>query len=303
MVHRPSSPSRFPRRLPFAAAALALASGLAGCTGATGLTEMTGLMFAPHVRDCDGFDVALSVFNGASRKELRARVLAPGIDHDLPFVVEKSGESLVLVGFTPLGTKSFTLERNGDDVKIENLVGAALTVSPRNMMADVLAMSLPSSCATSPDAVSTAAYDGWKVDDTCHNSRPQLRHFHRADAKEGAPPEIEIEYRENEIVVRQKKCNYISRYVLQTMARPAATPATGTTTTATPAAAAPAGTAAPVAPATSGSTPKPATSKPSATKKTKKKPSAPLPPAAAPAAPAAPSPPVTGTSDPQPKPN
>lgn len=199
-------------------AVLALAAALlAG--GCSTMQEVEGLMFTPRLRECEGFDVPLSVFIGPSRKELRAKVLARNVDQDLPFVVETTADTLVMVGFTPLGTKAFTLVRNGDKVEVENMLSPApLLVPPRNVMEDVLAMSVPSPCATAADGVAVANYDGWVVSDTCANSRPVLRHFARTDAKPGEEAELEIEYRDDAIVVRQKRCRYNARYVLQVSA-------------------------------------------------------------------------------------
>lgn len=160
----------------------------------------------------------LSVFVGPSHKELRTRVLAPGnVDETFPFVAETTAESLVIVGFTPLGTKSFTLTRKADEVEIDNVLGAGLKVSPRNVMHDVLAMSVPSPCATMPDGDAPSAFDSWQVTDTCSNNLPLKRTISKYPDKEGeAPPvEVEVEYRPEAIVVRQKHCRYIATYVLQ----------------------------------------------------------------------------------------
>jgi len=195
---------------------LAMAASAGGCSQ---MTEVQGLMFTPRLRECDGFDVPLTVFIGPSHKELRARVLARNVDHDLPFVVETTADTLVLIGFTPVGTKAFTLVRTGDEVEVENLLRPApLLVPPRNVMEDVLAMSVPSPCATAPDGVATATFDEWLVSDTCSNNRPVQRHIAKTDAKPGEEAELEIDYRDDGITVRQKRCGYSARYVLQVSA-------------------------------------------------------------------------------------
>lgn len=186
--------------------ACAVAAVLPGCT-----------LIGRKVRECDGFDVPLSVFVGPSRKELRTRVRAPGgIDETFPFVAEANAEQMVIVGFTPLGTKSFTLTRKADDVEVDNVLGSAVKVSPRNVMADVLAMSVPSSCATMPDGEAPSNFDAWKVVDTCKDNLPLKRTIAKAAGEDGKTPgiEVEIEYRPEAIVVRQKQCKYVATYVL-----------------------------------------------------------------------------------------
>jgi hypothetical protein len=189
--------------------ACAISAALPGCT-----------LLGRRVRECEGFDVPLSVFVGPSRKELRTRVLGSGIDETFPFVAEANAEQMVIVGFTPLGTKSFTLTRKADQVEIDNIVGARQKVSPRNVMADVLAMSLPSACATAPDGDAPSNYDSWKVVDTCSNNLPLRRTISKAAAEAGQTPavEVEIEYRPEAIIVRQKQCKYTAAYVLQVSA-------------------------------------------------------------------------------------
>ena len=210
----------------FVARAGLIVAALGVVTGTAGCSILTHVLFSPRLRECKGFDVPLSVFVGPSRKELRARIHARNVDVDLPFVVETNADSLVLVGFTPLGTKAFTLVRKGDSVEVESMTGPALPVPPRNLMADVLAMSLPSACATTPDGMAVAAFDGWQVSDTCGNGRPVQRIIARADAKAGEEPEVQVEYRDDAIVVRQNDCRYNARYVLQASA-PALSPENG----------------------------------------------------------------------------
>lgn len=269
--------------------ACAVASVLPGCA-----------LLGSKVRECEGFDVPLSVFVGPSRKELRSRVLASGVDETFPFVAEANAEQMVIVGFTPLGTKSFTLTRKADEVEVDNVLGAGLKVSPRNVMADVLAMSLPSSCATAPDGESPSNFDSWRVTDTCADNRPVKRTIAKPPAKEGGSPvvEVEIEYRPEAIVVRQKQCRYTAAYVLQ-----ASQPIPGVDVKKTdddePAEAAAPATAAPAAPAAA--SPAPATAAQSAQPAQPAQPAAPVaptPPAAQPAAP--PSAPASPPAQPAP---
>jgi hypothetical protein len=186
---------------------------LAGCSDPV-LRAMTG----PKVHECDGFDAPLSALATHSRKELRARIVAHGVDQDFPFVIETSPSSLVLIGFTPLGTKAFTLVRKGDAVDTENYSGPALVIPPRNLMEDMLAMSLPSRCATTKERVTVQMEGDWQVVDTCVSNRPVERRI----SKPGAKPEVEITYASNAILVKQNRCHYGARYILQATAAKAA---------------------------------------------------------------------------------
>jgi hypothetical protein len=257
-------------------------------------------LLGQRVRDCEGFDVPLSVFVGPSRKELRTRVLGSGIDETFPFVAEANAEQMVIVGFTPLGTKAFTLTRKADQVEVDNILGARQKVSPRNIMADVLAMSLPSSCATAPDGDAPSNFDSWKVVDTCSNNLPIKRTIAKAAARPGETPsiEVEIEYRPEAIVVRQKQCRYTAAYVLQVSAPiPGVDVKKSDDDAETEEAATPAATAPVAAPAASGTTP-PAATAPAATPPAPA--TTPAAPATTPAPPAPPATPVTPSAAPQP---
>jgi hypothetical protein len=211
--HRPVSAAGLARRAGIAVLGAALAVSASGCT------MVWQMLTAPRVRECDGFDVPLSALAVSSRKELRVKVIARRVREEFPFVVESSADSFVLIAFTPLGTKAFTLVRHGDDVQVENLVGPAAPVPPRNVMADLLAMSVPSACATTPDGVAPSVAGKWSVRDTCHEGRPQLRQIGKTDKD----VDVEVVYGDDAILVRQKRCGYNARYVLQ--AANAVTPA------------------------------------------------------------------------------
>jgi hypothetical protein len=193
------------------AAAWTIAALLAGCSDPM-LKAMTGR----KLHECNGFDMPLARLATHSRKELRARIVAAKLDQDFPFVVETTADSLVIVGFTPLGTKAFTLVRHGDVVDVDNHSGPALAIPPRNLMEDVLAMSMPSRCAALGDPVTVTVTGDWQISDTCVRGSP----IERRIAHPGAPAEIEITYAKNAILVKQNRCHYGARYVLQATALP-----------------------------------------------------------------------------------
>lgn len=250
------APASFARRSGVALAAVVLALPLL-----PGCSALRHLLFQPRIRECEGFDVPLSAFSGSSRKELRVRIVGRRLDQDIPFVVETGPQSFVIVAFTPLGTKAFTLVRRDDVLaEVESFVGPVLPVPPRNIMADVLAMSLPSSCLATPEGVAGSTVGTWEVSDACRDARPVQRRL----AKPGKEPEVVVDYTGDAIVVSQKTCRYTARYVFQGAApAPVADdvgeeppPASGTTTPPPGAATPPPGVAvSPVSGAAAASTP------------------------------------------------
>lgn len=205
----PRAPS--PDARPAAWRAVAVAAAALGVLSGCSALKMT--LLQPRLRECEsGFDVPLSSLVGTSRKELRVKVVGRKLDQDIPFVVEAGPESFVIVAFTPLGTKAFTLERRGDAAPVvQSMTGPVLPVPPRNIMADVLAMSWPSGCLGTTEGVAVSMAGGWEVTDTCEDSRAVSRRIGRP----GQPSEIEVSYPGDSIVVSQKACRYTARYVFQ----------------------------------------------------------------------------------------
>jgi hypothetical protein len=242
------------------------AVALLAATLASGCAMIEQGFFAPRLRECKGFDAPLSTLASSSRKQLRVKVKTHLLESDFPFVVEAGADSLVIIGFTPLGTKSFALERHGDDVKVETFAGPTLVVPPRNVMADVLAMSVPSRCSYAPDGVADTAAGVWAVQDTCKDGHPVSRSI----SMPGKSAAVVIDYPGDAVVVKQMECGYAARYSLQAVPAPVA--AVATTPTPVPAA----------APTPAPATAAPAGSRPVATKPVPSKAAAPKP-AAAPA--------------------
>ncbi len=257
------------------------------------------------VRDCDGFDVPLTTLFGTARKQLHVRVVARHVDSDFAFVTESAPESFVMIGFTPLGTKSFTLVRRGDSVDVQTLMSAAQRVPPKNVMSDVLAMSIPSACSPSQDGVFATPIGDWQVSDNCKDGRPLDRSIAKKTNPAGQKPDVEVTYQGDAIMVRQNTCKYLARYVLETAPVAAATALAEVAPAKTAAPSAPAAPAASAAPAAATAPP---TAAPSAPRATNKPLPPALPPIPAPAAaqatpPAAPTPAVTAVPPATPAPD
>lgn len=197
------------RRSGRAALAAAMLLALPGCTL---LSAVSATLFQPRLRECEGFDVPLGTLPGSSRKELRVRLVGRRLDQDIPFVVETTPKSFVIVAFTPLGTKAFTLVRRDDaKAEVQSFMGPVLAVPPANIMADLLAMSVPGSCLSAPDGVAVSTAGAWQVSDTCKDERAVERRLSRP----GKDPEVEVFYLGDSIVVTQKACRYTARYMFQ----------------------------------------------------------------------------------------
>lgn len=59
------------------------------------------------------------------------------IEGQFDAIVQKQGDTLLLVGFGPMNVKAFTLSQQGDRIEFQQFVGPALPFSPRNVLVDV----------------------------------------------------------------------------------------------------------------------------------------------------------------------
>ncbi|HYB99428.1 MAG TPA: DUF3261 domain-containing protein [Candidatus Limnocylindrales bacterium] len=183
---------------------------IVACTGAgtAGCTALRPLV-APSAHQCPWIDVEPAQLSGPGRQQLRARVTATGVDHAFGVAVERTEDSLLLVGLTPLGTKSFEVERRGKRVRAANHLGLASVVPPRNVLADVSGILAASPCSPSVAGEAAAELGRWTITDTCSGGRPARRHVRGP----GAVGNVDIEYRGNETIVTQHDCGYEAIYV------------------------------------------------------------------------------------------
>jgi hypothetical protein len=59
------------------------------------------------------------------------------VDGQFDAIVQKRGDTLLIVGFGPMNVKAFTLEQRGDRVEFHQFVGPELPFSPRYILVDV----------------------------------------------------------------------------------------------------------------------------------------------------------------------
>ncbi|HYC57885.1 MAG TPA: DUF3261 domain-containing protein [Candidatus Binatia bacterium] len=179
-----------------------VALSLGGCTALRPLV-------APGAHQCPWIELDPSMLAGPARQELRARVTASGVDHAFTLAVERSEEALVLVGLTPLGTKSFEAQRRSDRTRVTNHLGLAAVVPPRNVVADMSAVLAASPCTASSQSEAVAELGRWTITDTCSAGRVVRRHV-RGPGQVG---NVDISYKGNEAMVVQHDCGYEALYI------------------------------------------------------------------------------------------
>ncbi|MBA3455359.1 MAG: DUF3261 domain-containing protein [Deltaproteobacteria bacterium] len=73
------------------------------------------------------------------RQTLTIRTKSDGkpVEAELDAVLQKQGDTLLIVGFGPMNAKAFTLTHRGDRVEFAQFMGRELPFSPRNVVLDV----------------------------------------------------------------------------------------------------------------------------------------------------------------------
>lgn len=59
------------------------------------------------------------------------------VDAEIDAVLQKQGDTLLVLGFGPMNTKAFTLTQKGDKITFDQYVGPQLPFSPRNIVVDI----------------------------------------------------------------------------------------------------------------------------------------------------------------------
>jgi hypothetical protein len=85
-------------------------------------------------------------------------------------IVQKQGDTLLIVGLGPMNVKAFTLEQRGDRIEFTQFFGPELPFSPRNIVVDVhrvFFQHLPPTGASGPrSGIARGELDGETVEET-----------------------------------------------------------------------------------------------------------------------------------------
>lgn len=98
------------------------------------------------------------------------------VEAELDAVLQKQGDTLLIVGFGPLNAKAFTLTQLGDRIEFAQFMGPELPFSPRNIVVDVHRVyfkRLPPPTEASYSGVHRGELDGETVEETWRDG--QLR--------------------------------------------------------------------------------------------------------------------------------
>jgi hypothetical protein len=163
------------------AASVALAA-LAGCgqpahhavISTTAPSEYPGVLHDPRTLPHD-FMV---------RQSLTIRTQREGKPVEAAFdaVVQKQGDTLLIVGLGPMDAKAFTITQRGDRIQFTRFMGPGLPFSPRNVVVDVHRVffkRLPPPAEAGYSGVVRGELDGELVEETWRDGQVRARIFTR----------------------------------------------------------------------------------------------------------------------------
>jgi hypothetical protein len=106
-------------------------------------------------------------------------------------IVQKQGDTLLIVGLGPMNVKAFTLEQRGDRIEFAQFFGPELPFSPRNILVDVHRVffhHLPATGSSPPrSGIARGELDGETVEETWQDGELRRAVFTRpGGARRGA---------------------------------------------------------------------------------------------------------------------
>jgi hypothetical protein len=115
--------------------------------------------------------------------EQRVRIEAAEGSWEFRAVLQKRGDTLVLVGFGPHGGRGFVLQQNGDEVELESHLPEELPFPPRFMLQDVQRVWFRGLEGPLPDGEHSETIEGEEVVERWEGGRLHERTFRRVDGE------------------------------------------------------------------------------------------------------------------------
>jgi hypothetical protein len=176
----------------------------------TGCALPQWMGFPPRVSECPGLLVPTAEIPGDFVLRQRLRVTSPEVDTGLDLAVQKHEDELVVVGFTALGAKAFSITQRGTKVRVRDNLGRASSVPPINVLRDLHRV-LFLSVRDEPFYANTtqAVRDGTRITEFWWQGHLTSRIFQRMDEKPAGTLSISFpDGGDGEARIHNVWCNY-----------------------------------------------------------------------------------------------
>lgn len=124
--------------------------------------------------------------------EQRVRSESPAGTHEFRAVLQRRGDTLVMVGFGPHGGRGFVLTQRGDEVDLDWQLPGEIPFPPRFMLHDVQRVWFGGLEGPLPDGEHRAVIDGEEVVERWSDGMLRERTYRRLD--DDPPGRIHVEY-------------------------------------------------------------------------------------------------------------
>ncbi len=147
--------------------------------------------------------------------------------HRVDTVAERRGESFVVVGFTPFGTRGFVLTQTGTDISLDDRIGRRMGLRPL-LLLDAIHRSylMAPEGGLPPDGVTVWLREGESITDAWANGVLRSRVFRAADGERAGSVSIFFSD-ERKSTIRSDWCGYEAG-VLKLSPAPVAAPRSAT---------------------------------------------------------------------------
>ena len=126
---------------------------------------------------------------------IRTKHKGEPVEAELDAVLQKQGDTLLIVGFGPMNAKAFTLKQVADRIEFAQFMGPELPFSPRNIVVDVHRVyfkRLPAPTQANYSGVIRGQLDGEQVEETWKDGQLRATVFTRPGEKFKGAVRIEL---------------------------------------------------------------------------------------------------------------
>jgi hypothetical protein len=164
----------------------ALAALVAGCASAPAppRSQVLSIDAAPGDYPCVLRDPREWPVDFIVQQTIEIRAVRDGrpVEGQLDAVVQKKGDTLLIIGLGPMNARAFTLTQRGRRIEFEQFAGPRLPFSPRNILVDVHRVffkALPRPEGAADTGVVRGVLDGERVEERWERGELRARSFAR----------------------------------------------------------------------------------------------------------------------------